>query len=67
MKRLLVLLPLLLSATVNAQVDPEVHRLCSDVKDYAGCVQTQSASREINRDESSKQPQKVAKTWEEEY
>ena len=41
MKRLLLLLPLLLTAPVNAQVDPAVHKLCSDVKDYAGCVQTQ--------------------------
>ncbi len=41
MKYLLLLLPLLLSTPVNAQVDPEIHKLCSDVKDYAGCVQTQ--------------------------
>lgn len=37
----MLLLPLLLSTPVNAQVDPEIHKLCSDVKDYAGCVQTQ--------------------------
>ncbi len=39
MKRLL-LLPLLLGLTspVQARVDPEVHKLCKDVKDYFGCV-----------------------------
>ena len=67
MKRLLLLLPLLLSTPVNAQVDPAVHGMCIKATDYAGCVQTQSASREVNMKGYSKQPQKVAKTWEEEY
>ena len=44
MKRLL--LPLLaaiaLPTAVNAGVDPEVHNLCKDVKDYMGCVKANS-------------------------
>ncbi len=39
MNRLLLLLPMLLVAPVSAQVDPAIHKLCSDVKDYLGCVQ----------------------------
>ena len=43
MRRLLIL-PLLLgvSLPVQAGVDPEVHKLCKDVKDYMGCVKAQS-------------------------
>ncbi len=43
MKRLL-LLPLLIGLTSPAQarVDPKVHKLCKDVKDYLGCVKAQS-------------------------
>ena len=41
MKSLLLLLPLLLAAPISAQVDPAVHKLCVDAKDYSGCVQTQ--------------------------
>ena len=42
--KLLLLLPLLLglSSPVQARVDPEVHKLCKDVKDYLGCVKAQS-------------------------
>ena len=43
MKRLLLLLPLLLTAPVSAQVDPEVHELCLKAADYPGCVQTQTS------------------------
>ena len=35
------MLPILLVAPVSAQVDPAVHKLCVDAKDYSGCVQTQ--------------------------
>ena len=43
MRRLLIL-PLFLgvSLPVQAGVDPEVHKLCKDVKDYVGCVQMMS-------------------------
>ena len=27
-----------LSSAINAEVVPEVHKLCKDVKDYMGCV-----------------------------
>ena len=44
MKRLL--LPLLAALTlptfVNAGVEPEVHNLCKEVKDYMGCVKSNS-------------------------
>tara|TARA_R100001443_G_scaffold36817_3_gene50634 strand:- start:2210 stop:2686 length:477 start_codon:yes stop_codon:yes gene_type:complete len=44
MKRLL--LPLLaaiaLPATVNAEVDPKVHKMCLPATDYIGCVKAQS-------------------------
>ena len=43
MRRLLIL-PFLLgvSLPVQAGVDPEVHQLCKDVKDYLGCVKAQT-------------------------
>jgi hypothetical protein len=42
MFRQLVLSALLLSDSgALAQVAPEIHRLCVDAKDYAGCVKTQ--------------------------
>ena len=49
MKRFLLLLPLLLAAPTSAQVDPAIHKLCRDVKDYAGCVN----ANKINRPEVS--------------
>ena len=44
MKRLLLplLAALALPTAINAGVDPEVHNLCKDVKDYMGCVQANS-------------------------
>ena len=64
MKRLLLLLPFLLAATpVRAQVDPDVHKLCSKVNDYAGCVQTNSASTQLNKKAISIE----TKIWEEVY
>jgi len=51
MKRLLLLLPLLLAAPVSAQVDPEIHKLCSNAKDYAGCVQTQMSVQSLYQQE----------------
>jgi len=44
MKRFLIL-PLLLgvSLPLQAGVDPEVHKLCKDVKDYLGCVKAQGS------------------------
>ena len=41
MRKLLFLLPLLLGAPANAQVDRAVHEMCLGASDYAGCVQTQ--------------------------
>ena len=51
MKRLLLLLPLLLAAPVSAQVDPEIHKLCSNAKDYAGCVQTEMSVQSLYQQE----------------
>jgi hypothetical protein len=31
---------ILLAAPVMAQVDPKIHKLCIEAKDYAGCVKT---------------------------
>ena len=40
MKRLsfLALPALLVSTSAMAEVDPKIHRLCIEAKDYAGCV-----------------------------
>ena len=45
MRRFLIL-PLLLgvSLPLQAGVDPEVHKLCKDVKDYLGCVKAQTTN-----------------------
>jgi len=37
---------LLLDVPVIAQVDPMIHKLCIEAKDYAGCVRTMSGSIE---------------------
>jgi hypothetical protein len=44
--RRLLLAPLLLSLALPAMssVDPKVHKICMDVKDYVGCVSAHSAS-----------------------
>ena len=44
MKRLLLplLAALLFPTSVNANVDPEVHRICLKASDYAGCVKVQT-------------------------
>ena len=44
MKRLLLPLLAALTLPVQAGVDPEVHKLCKDVKDYLGCVKAQSGN-----------------------
>ena len=57
MRRLL--LPLLASFAlpnaVNANVDPEVHKLCLPAKDYAGCIkfETTNKTTQVNKSESS--------------
>ncbi len=50
----LLLLPLLLgiASPVQARVDPEVHKLCKDVKDYLGCVKAQSGEVKAKPNES---------------
>ena len=57
MKRLLLTLlaALALPNTVNANVDPEVHKLCLPAKDYAGCIkfQTTNKTTQLNNTESS--------------
>ena len=41
MRRLLIALATgLVAGPVMAQVDPKIHKLCSEAKDYAGCVNT---------------------------
>jgi len=53
MKRLLI--PLLsaisLQIAVNANVDPEVHKICLSAKDYRGCVQFHSGQNSITVDQ----------------
>ena len=51
MKQIFLLLPLLLAAPVSAQVDPEIHKLCSNAKDYAGCVQTEMSVQSLYQQE----------------
>ena len=53
MKRFLIL-PLLLGVSLSLQagVDPEVHKLCKDVKDYLGCVKAQSGQAQTNSPET---------------
>ena len=66
MKRLLLLLPLLLASPVRAQVDPAIHKLCSNVKDYAGCVNTQmslGSSREKDTNTAVKKDSKELTPW----
>jgi len=57
MKRLLLTLlaALALPNAVNANVDPEVHKLCLPAKDYAGCIkfQTTNKTTQLNNTESS--------------
>ena len=47
-----VILPLFasiaLSSAINAEVVPEVHKLCEDVKDYMGCVKANSKNNSWN-------------------
>ena len=38
----------------NAQVDPAIHELCADVKDYAGCVKTQNSFKAKTQSEDTK-------------
>ena len=57
MKRslLLLLASLALPNAVNANVDPEVHKLCLPAKDYAGCIKFQTTNKtpQPNKTESS--------------
>ncbi len=75
MKRLLIpLLAALASPTaVNAGVDPEVHNLCKEVKDYMGCVKANSkkevwnpfkkSSKETNSKKSFQLSQSQKDEW----
>jgi len=51
MKRLILplLAALALPNAVNANVDPEVHKLCLPAADYAGCVKTMTGNSNENR------------------
>ena len=51
MKRFLLplLAALALPTAVNANVDPEVHKLCLPAADYAGCVKTMTGNLNQNR------------------
>lgn len=40
--RLLVSATVLLTTPALGQVDPKIHKLCAETKDYAGCVKTQT-------------------------
>ncbi len=48
MKR--ILLPLLAAlavpTAVNANVYPEVHKLCKDLSDYVGCIETKKKAQD---------------------
>ena len=54
MKRFILplIIALALPNQVSARVDPEVHNLCKDVKDYIGCVKAQTSTTEKNNFES---------------
>ena len=55
----LLLIPLLaalaLPTGVNANLDPEVHKLCLPAKDYAGCIKFQITNKtsQVNMSETS--------------
>ena len=53
MKRLLLPLiaALVIPTTANARVDPDVHKMCLQAKDYLGCVQAQSGQQRITIDQ----------------
>ena len=38
----------ILAAPVMAQVDPKIHKLCIEAKDYAGCVRAMTGSSEAS-------------------
>ena len=43
---LLIAFSVLLALPVSAQVDPKIHKLCVEAKDYAGCVRAMTGSPE---------------------
>ena len=49
MKRLLLslLAALALPASVNAELDPNIHKLCLPATDYAGCIKFQTKNIDI--------------------
>ena len=52
----------------SAQVDPEIHKLCSDVADYSGCVNTQmllTNKRDLKSTRGDKPQTSVQSGWEE--
>ena len=51
MRKLLIplLAALSLPSAVNANIDPEVHKLCLPAADYAGCVKTMTGNSNQNR------------------
>ena len=46
MRHLQIAIAVLLAGPVMAQVDPKIHKLCVEAKDYAGCVRAMTGSSE---------------------
>jgi hypothetical protein len=46
MRHLPIAIAVLLAVPVMAQVDPKIHKLCVEAKDYAGCVRAMTGSSE---------------------
>jgi len=42
MRQLLIAVAVLMACPAMAEVDPKIHRLCIEAKDYTGCVRAQS-------------------------
>ena len=51
---------------VFAEVDSKIHKLCSDAKDYAGCVQAQNGINESSNT-AGKKPRKRHRKYKENY
>jgi len=46
MRHLPIAIAVLLAGPVMAEVDPKIHKLCLEAKDYAGCVRAMTGSSE---------------------
>jgi hypothetical protein len=53
MRHLPIAVAVLLAGPVMAQVDPKIHKLCLEAKDYAGCVRAMTATPDSQQSPST--------------